>query len=200
MATKKTLPEIEVALAHDDKFNFVRNVISFNVNGWGGNLPLFHEADMIVLSKSGYLTEVEIKRSFADFKNDFKKDHQHANSKLVKNFYYCVPIDIVEKCIAYFEENGRFEATGFCAYCDEDNLIRFYNVNNTGKEKREFRKLTPDEMFQVARYGAMRNVTLKKKTIKLLIENARLKNESYYDEVVKLRRENEKLLDKINLM
>ena len=32
-----------------------------------------HEADLISVDKNGYLTEVEIKRSFEDFKADFKK-------------------------------------------------------------------------------------------------------------------------------
>lgn len=39
MDTEKSLYEIEVALAKSDYFNFVKNIVAFNVNGWGQNLP-----------------------------------------------------------------------------------------------------------------------------------------------------------------
>lgn len=41
---------------------------------WG---LLDYEADFVAISKSGYMTEVEIKRSFEDFKADFSKKHKH---------------------------------------------------------------------------------------------------------------------------
>lgn len=63
MDTSKTLYEIEVALAKSSYFNFVKNIIAFNVNGISSKLAIWHECDMLVLSKSGYLTEIEIKRS-----------------------------------------------------------------------------------------------------------------------------------------
>ena len=66
MNTERTLYEIEVALSKSDAFNFVRNIIAFNVNGMSDSLSIWHECDMLVLSKSGYLTEIEIKRSWAD--------------------------------------------------------------------------------------------------------------------------------------
>lgn len=73
MNTERTLYEIEVALSKSDAFNFVRNIIAFNVNGMSDSLSIWHECDMLVLSKSGYLTEIEIKRSWADFLADFKE-------------------------------------------------------------------------------------------------------------------------------
>ena len=54
---------------------------------WG---LLQYEADFVVVSKSGYLTEVEIKRSYSDFLADFKKKHSH-DAEQVYYFYYCVP-------------------------------------------------------------------------------------------------------------
>ena len=71
--TECTLHEIEVALAKTDTFNFVRNIVAFNVNGLSELFPLHHEADMLVMSRTGYLTEIEIKRSWSDFLADFKK-------------------------------------------------------------------------------------------------------------------------------
>ena len=77
MNTKRTLYEIEIALSKHDSFNFIRNIIAFNVNGLSASLNIFHECDMLVLSKAGYLTEIEIKRSWSDFLADFKKTHSH---------------------------------------------------------------------------------------------------------------------------
>lgn len=71
--THRTLYEIEVALAKFPTFDFRKNIIAFNVNGWSERLPIQHECDMLVCSKSGYLTEIEIKRSWTDFLADFKK-------------------------------------------------------------------------------------------------------------------------------
>ena len=90
-ASKKSLYEIELALARSDMFNFRRNLVVFNVNGWSAILPIFHECDVLICSKSGYLTEVEIKRTWSDFLADFKKKHKHENKKLIKYFYYCLP-------------------------------------------------------------------------------------------------------------
>ena len=65
-----------------------------------GLLP--YEADFVVISKAGYLTEVEIKRSWQDFKADFKKDHKH-DAEQVYYFYYCVPESIVDKVVDFLK-------------------------------------------------------------------------------------------------
>jgi hypothetical protein len=54
------------------------------------------EADLLVLSPSGYLTEVEIKVSLSDWKADFSKKkfgvHQDwAQAAMIKQFYYAAP-------------------------------------------------------------------------------------------------------------
>ena len=51
MNTERSLYEIEVALAKSDSFNFIRNIVAFNVNGWGSKFHIGHECDMLVLSK-----------------------------------------------------------------------------------------------------------------------------------------------------
>ena len=80
MKTSKTIEEIEVALAKTAKFHYVRNLVVFNVYGYSARLLIDHECDMLIMSKSGYLTEVEIKRSWTDFLADFKKSHRHDNA------------------------------------------------------------------------------------------------------------------------
>jgi len=62
--------DIEFAVAK--YFNFRKNLIVPNVS-WGFNI---HECDLLIVRKSGYAIEVEIKISKSDFKADFKKIHK----------------------------------------------------------------------------------------------------------------------------
>lgn len=57
-----------------------------------------HEADLLAMSKTGYLTEVEIKVSFADWKADLAKRKWKSakwsgkyQSGMIKRFYYAAP-------------------------------------------------------------------------------------------------------------
>lgn len=181
MDTERTLYEIEVALAKTDTFNFVKNIVAYNVNGVGASLLLCHECDMLVLSKSGYLTEIEIKRSWTDFLADFKKKHKHESNGLVKYFYYCVPECMLDKVYEKLEEL-EVDYSGVITY-DENLKIKFHGYRvrndkyhiNTDEEYSYFnreqphRKLFLEEQLQVARYGAMRAIGLKEKLINLSI-------------------------------
>ena len=64
-------------------------------------------ADLIAVDKNGYLTEVEIKRSFEDFKADFKKDNYHDTDERVFRFGYFVPKSILKECIEYNSEHCK---------------------------------------------------------------------------------------------
>lgn len=158
MDTKRSLYEIEVALA--EHFNYIKNVIAFNVNGWSGVLPIFHECDMLVLSKAGFLTEIEIKRSYSDFLADFKKNHHH-ESELIKYFYYAVPESILEKARDFLNENNFLPIDGILCY-DEDLNIR---TVREAISRPDTRKLFIEQQFEVARLGAMRSVKLKKEIV-----------------------------------
>lgn len=98
--TKLTVKEIELALRNSGLWNKRNDVMLPNLS-WG---LLNHEADFCVITKSGYLTEVEIKRSFTDLKADFKKDVFHKDERVYK-FYYCLPESIVVKSLELFKEN-----------------------------------------------------------------------------------------------
>lgn len=130
---------------------------------------------MLVLSKSGYLTEIEIKRSWIDFLADFKKEHHH-ESELIKYFYYCVPISILDKVYDYLYENN-IEYTGIITY-DEDLFLEVYqkkvkpfregdNVSYYSPAMQNYRKLFLEEQLELARYGATRSMLLKEKIIDL---------------------------------
>ncbi len=59
------------------------------------------EADLLVMSKAGYVTEFEIKRSYADFVADFKNNPIAHNAPQIYKFYYAVPASIIGK-VTYF--------------------------------------------------------------------------------------------------
>lgn len=130
---------------------------------------------MLVLSKSGYLTEIEIKRSWTDFLADFKKKHHH-ESDIIKFFYYCIPKSILDKVYDYLYEND-IEYTGIITY-DEDLFLEVYqkkvkpfregdNVSYYSPAMQNYRKLFLEEQLELARYGAMRSILLKEKIIDL---------------------------------
>lgn len=172
--TERTLYEIEVALAKYPSFDFRKNIVAFNVNGISSILPIVHECDMLVCSKSGYLTEIEIKRSWADFLADFKKRHHHESAGLIKYFYYCVPDSLYEKVKDYLFEN-KVECAGIITYT-EDLLIQIKAIKVTfwrneiqdriGITNSGFKKLFLEQQLEVARLGAMRVVGLKEKLAK----------------------------------
>lgn len=172
MNTERTLYEIEVALSKIDSFNFVRNIIAFNVNGMSERLSIWHECDMLILSKSGYLTEIEIKRSWSDFLADFKKRHTHEGNGIIKYFYYCVPESLLEKVYDKLDEIN-VDYTGVITY-SEDLKITLHGhrwVTHDGsysyhfKAQHPYRKLFLEEQLQIARFGAMRAIKLKEKLI-----------------------------------
>ena len=162
MDTKHTLYEIEVALAKTSEFNYIKNIVAFNVNGIGQTLLIQHECDMLVLSKSGYLTEIEIKRSWEDFKADFKKKHSHESNGIIKTFMYCIPISILDKVLEFFKDKTLSFNT-LISY-DENLFIRFHNIEcKEFKPNFKYRKLFLEEQLQIARYSAMRVIPLKEK-------------------------------------
>ena len=198
--TNRDLLDIELALA--EHFNWKKNIIAFNVLGVSGILPLFHECDMLVVSPSGYLTEVEIKRSYADFCADFKKNHRHESQVPLKEFIFAIPESILQKVVEKLSEE-KFIPTYILTYSEEldINVYPVYQASDTEK-KREYRDwywekeqaiviLTPDDgneiyrpvnlhhtgplfieqRLEIARLGAMRQISLRKR-IKEAKENA----------------------------
>lgn len=162
MDTRLTIDEIELAIVNSTLFNKRTDIFVPNVS-WG---LLNHEADMVIMTKSGYLTEIEIKRSWEDFKADFKKDHHHEDERVDK-LYYCVPLSIKERVADYLIEN-EIPFTGILYY-SEEGKIRTHNTG--GKFYTGGRKLFLEEQLTIARLGCMRVWNLKKKLVDVYHEN-----------------------------
>ncbi|MCM1301982.1 MAG: hypothetical protein NC226_09710 [Bacteroides cellulosilyticus] len=121
---------------------------------WG--LPF--EADLLVMSKAGYVTEFEIKRSYTDFVADFKKDASAHNAPQIYNFYYVVPISIIEKVMKYLREYVE-EEPAVLAY---DETGKFKNYGGYPQRKGG-RKLFLEEQLKLARLGTLRYWALRRK-------------------------------------
>ncbi len=81
----KTAEDIEIALARH--FDTRRNLMIPNAS-WGFGFR--HEIDLLMISKSGYVTEIEIKVSKYDLKRDQKKQHGHGGPR-IKAVYFAMP-------------------------------------------------------------------------------------------------------------
>ena len=154
--------DIENVIAR--KFNYRKNIIVPNVS-WG---LLNHEADVLICSKTGTLTEVEIKRTKSDFLNDFKKEHCHHDAR-IKCFYYAIPANLIEYVRDYLSdesENLLGEKTktlktwaGIIVieeYINETYTDRYARFEKYGKPKMNYKKLSVDEMLHLAHLGTMR--------------------------------------------
>lgn len=154
IVTKLTVEDIQIALFKSKIWNNKTDIMLPNLS-FG---LLEYEADFVVISNAGYLTEVEIKRSFEDLQADFKKNHTHNDPK-VSYFYYCLPITMKDKA----EELLKRSNNGFLPaiiYYDENGKCTPNSVNPTKKG----RKLFLEEQLHAAKLGCLRFWNLKCKT------------------------------------
>lgn len=127
-----------------------------------------HEADLVKISKQGYMTEYEIKRSYSDFLADFKKDGTHFEGK-VSHLYYVVPESIKDKCWEFIVNhefptpyNGKYSKqypVGMMYYNDEGVIRRAYYAPHlarfTNSNDCEY-KLYLEEQMAIMRLGLLR--------------------------------------------
>lgn len=155
------LYEIEVAIARSEQFNYTRKLVVYNVCGMSSILPIWHECDVLVCTKLGYLTEIEIKRSWSDYLNDWKKDHDHS-SKMIKYLYYCVPVKMKDKVLEHLSSLDESDWRSNAGLLVVDGEPRIYEMKAPQENKCAV-KLSDEQMFYLARLGSMRVVTLKRK-------------------------------------
>lgn len=135
----ETAREIEIEVAC--WFGYRNHVIVPNVS-WGF---LEHEADLLVLSKSGYAWEVEIKVSRSDLLRDKEKRHKHKSDK-VRQLWFAIP-EKLSGSIPDIPDHAGVLVVSNRGLVSE---VRKPKPNQSAL------KLTLAEQFQVARLGAMR--------------------------------------------
>lgn len=165
--------QIRVALYFNPRINLaVPNV------AWG----MFgdRECDLVILSKAGYASEVEIKVSKSDLKRDAKKWHNH-NSQRLRNLWFAIP-EKLRDCMDLIPVRA-----GILIVRQQPLPHSFGYVEEVRKPitNTAARKLSEKERFQLARLGALRiwslqdrvhslNSDLREARKKLLVfENAR---------------------------
>jgi hypothetical protein len=160
-----TTTQMEVAIAKwwDPR----KHLIVPNIS-WG---LLSYEADMLIVRPTGYCIEVEIKRSYKDYKDDFKKRKwkvrpNNGQGKLIKEFYYAFPIELWEKRMDDIVE--LLPDFAGVLTCHKDRGMLYTQLQRSATPNRMARPLRNDEMFQLARLGTLRIWSLKRTILKLL--------------------------------
>jgi hypothetical protein len=155
-----TTLEMELALA--THLNYRENLIVPNISSGMG----IHECDLLVISKAGYATEVEIKVSKSDLKKDAEKWHKH-ESDIIKELYFAIPKYLTD-CIEYIPARAGI-------FTVDRNPITIYNFNpfavviiRPATIKGNY-KFSDEEKFKVARLGTMRIWGLKEKLLTKII-------------------------------
>ena len=142
----------ELELAVVSFFDTRAELIVPNVS-WG--LGLNYEADLMILNKSEYLYEVELKVSKSDMKADLKKHMAHS-CKYVKRLYYAFPEELLETALQILPEDVGL----ISAYYDSAGRPR---VTEKRKPKdRECEKMPIRKQYELARLGALRIWNLKR--------------------------------------
>jgi hypothetical protein len=151
---KITTPEMEIALS--TWFDYRTNLIVPNVH-WGMNM---HECDLLVVSKAGYCTEVEIKISRADLRADARKKHGH-ECRRIKYLYFAIS-DCVKTYLDLVPERAGIIIVSRSEF--DPDTIRCKRVRDPTCQKYA-PKMTELERYKVARLGALRIWGLKRKLL-----------------------------------
>lgn len=163
MDTKLTIQEIEEMIISNEVS--LRNEIAIPNLSWG-MLP--YEADLVVINKTGYMREYEIKRSLQDLKADFKKKCYH-NAEQVYQFFYVLPISIKDKALELFRMHQTDDAYinvfgQSTEYYEALPAVIFYNDDGHIAERTRFsghlcgnhRKLFLEEKLTITRLLSIR--------------------------------------------
>lgn len=145
---------LDIELVLSRYFSYTKNLIVPNVS-WGLNM---HEVDLLIISKSGYATEVEIKISKSDLKADLDKRHKHYDER-IKYLYFALPSKLREAALEFVPERA-----GIILLNNTDTTHSPLSVEIIRKPvMQKARKLTEKEMYKAARLGALRIWGLKTK-------------------------------------
>lgn len=107
-----------------------------------------YESDLLVVTPTGKLIELEIKRSWSDFIADFDKKVYHDDPR-VNYFYYCVPA-LMEKQTLEELDRRELSQTGVLIY-DRSSVVRARTAKQRSKSS-----LDSQDLFKLCRLANMR--------------------------------------------
>lgn len=166
MESKRSIYEIELGIAYLADYDFTKNLVVFNVNGDRKHLNLGHECDVLVCTSKGYLTEIEIKRSFSDFLADFKKYELHAPCGIISNFYYCVSSLFADRVIKELVSRN-VDCDGVFVYDEgeSDIIFKYYSLHQASEERKHAKPISIESQLYLAKLGCMRQISFRRKMV-----------------------------------
>lgn len=143
--------EVAVSVLLDYRTNLIVPNVSY---GWG----LAHEADLIVVTPSNKVTEVEIKISRSDLLIDLKKPKHKKTSKVIGRLVYAIPTELKDVFIENFpKEYGLITVEWNSKYgvheAKWDRMVRY---------NKEVLPITDKKKMELQRLGCMRVWDLKR--------------------------------------
>jgi hypothetical protein len=152
------MKSIDIEIAAMEYFGVRQNLIVPNVH-WGmslGNKDL-HECDLLVLTKAGYATEIEIKVSKYDLLKDKDKKHKH-NHNLIRRLFFAVPEKLKVIALDNIPENA-----GLLTVSESIDIKGTYNVEliKSPKTNKCAIKWVDKQRMKLAELGCMRLLGLK---------------------------------------
>ena len=145
----------DVELAIVGLLVYRQNLIVPNVS-WGFGY-LHYEADLVVVTKAGYAKEIEIKVSKGDLIKDKEKGHGH-NYRQFKELWFAIP----EKLAEYSDYKEHIpERAGIYIVTEEDGYCSV--VLERKAERTNAEPITTKDRYELARLGALRIWSLKRK-------------------------------------
>lgn len=146
----ETTAEIEIAVALS--FGWRSHLIVPRVS-WGLSI---HECDLLIVNKSGYAYEVEIKVSRSDLLKDMNKSHNHRDRQLrLRRLWFAVPEKLCD-CYEYIPDTAGIFVVDRNGHVSE---IRPAPI------QAQARKLTETEQYKIARLGTLRMWALKQRLV-----------------------------------
>ena len=119
----------------------------------------YSEADLITVQTSGYVNEIEIKISRADFKNDFKKRKHRYMAERMKNtpnyFWFAFPLVLLHKI--NFDIPGEY---GMITVNEKGwpNILKRAKIMHRDKvTNKQVRQIARSLMFKMWKYDAKAN-------------------------------------------
>ena len=162
MKTNRKLQSDEIEVAIAEYFNPRQNLIIPNMY-WS---YFEYELDLLVLTKSGYAYEIEIKTTLSDLKRDLQKEHKHHNT-LIKRIYFAIPGHLL-KNIDYIPEAAgiltvdEIESTN--THWGRGTFLK--TVEERPAKNKSTHKFTELDRQEMTRLAALRIWTIKKKLIR----------------------------------
>lgn len=158
MKAKNKLKTLQMEVYVARFFNTNAKMIIPNVS-WGFDI---HECDLLVVTKSNCLWEVEIKISKQDLIKDADKLHGHRDPR-IKRLYFAIP-DYLKDCIEHIPERAGIIVV------NSDPECRWWcrcKVVRKPEESKHYRmSMTESDILKLATLGAMRIWGLKEKLLK----------------------------------